>query len=123
MSERQAPRPVEFIDNYFPVIDGVTETVHEYARHMNAPVVCPAMESRYLEKHDFPYPVLTSLTLRVPFSRYASALPALDRKLAGRIAREEPDRFVVLNTQGRSIDETAAEVWDIVSHRFPVACP
>ena len=83
MSEKQALRPVEFIDNYFPVIDGVTETVHEYARHMNAPVVCPAMESRYLEKHGFPYPVLTSLTLRIPFSRYASAVPALDGKLAG----------------------------------------
>ena len=95
MSEKQALRPVEFIDNYFQVIDGVTETVHEYARHMNAPVVCPAMESRYLEKHEFPYPVLTSLTLRTPFSRYASALPALDGKLAGRIAREEPDIFHV----------------------------
>ena len=93
MSEKQALRPVEFIDNYFPVIDGVTETVHEYARHMNAPVVCPAMESRYLEKHGFPYPVLTSLTLRIPFSRYASALPALDGKLAGRIAEREPDIF------------------------------
>ena len=58
--------PVQFIDNYFPVIDGVTETVHEYARHMeDATVVCPEMENRYLEKHDFPYRVVTSGTLRI----------------------------------------------------------
>ena len=88
--------PVQFIDNYFPVIDGVTETVHEYARHMeDATVVCPEMENRYLEKHDFPYRVVTSGTLRIPFSRYASALPALDRKLAGRIAETRPDVFHV----------------------------
>ena len=88
--------PVQFIDNYFPVIDGVTETVHEYARHMeDATVVCPEMENRYLEKHDFPYRVVTSGTLRIPFSRYASALPALDRNLAGRIAETQPDVFHV----------------------------
>ena len=95
MTREGTLRPVQFIDNYFPVIDGVTETVHEYARHMNALVVCPAMESRYLEKHDFPYPVLTCLTARVPFSRYASALPALDRTLGRRIAETKPDIFHV----------------------------
>ena len=93
MSETRNIRPVLFIDNYFPVIDGVTETVHEYARHMNCPVVCPAMESRYLEKNDFPYEVLTSFTLRAPFTRYASAAPKLDPKLAGRIAAKNPDIF------------------------------
>ena len=94
MSEPLALRPMEFIDNYFPVIDGVTETVHEYARHMkNATVVCPAMESRYLQKHDFPYPVLTSVTARVPFSRYASAVPKIDRKLEAEIAQAKPDIF------------------------------
>ena len=94
MSEPLALRPVEFIDNYFPVIDGVTETVHEYARHMqNATVVCPAMESHYLQKHDFPYPVLTSVTARAPFSRYASAVPKIDRKLKAEIAQVKPDIF------------------------------
>ena len=88
--------PVQFIDNYFPVIDGVTETVHEYARHMeNATVVCPEMESRYLEKYDFPYRLVTSRTLRAPFSRYAGAVPALDRQLAGKIAETQPDIFHV----------------------------
>ena len=94
MRELPDLHPIEFIDNYFPVIDGVTETVHEYARHMqNAAVVCPAMESRYLQKHDFPYPVLTSVTARVPFSRYASAVPKIDRKLEREISRLEPDIF------------------------------
>ena len=89
MSEPLALRPMEFIDNYFPVIDGVTETVHEYARHMeNATVVCPAMENRYLQKHEFPYPVLTSVTARVPFSRYASAVPKIDQEGGARETEE-----------------------------------
>ena len=96
MSESRSVRPVLFIDNYFPVIDGVTETVHEYARHMNdAVVVCPAMEGRYLEKNDFPYEVLTSRTLRAPFTRYASAVPKLDGKLADEIAERKPSVFHV----------------------------
>ena len=86
-------RSVQFIDNYFPVIDGVTETVHEYARHMDATVVCPEMERHYLEKHEFPYPLLTSVTVRIPFSRYASAVPRIDRKLEAEITGTEPEIF------------------------------
>jgi len=93
MSQIRPLRSVQFIDNYFPVIDGVTETVHEYARHMDAVVVCPAMESHYLEKNCFPYPVLTSGTIRAPFSRYASAVPKLDPKLPAQIAETQPDIF------------------------------
>ena len=94
MSETRTLHSVQFIDNYFPVIDGVTETVHEYARHMeNATVVCPAMERHYLQEHSFPYPVLTSMTVRVPFSRYASAMPKIDRKLEKEIAEAKPDIF------------------------------
>ena len=94
MSESQALHSVQFIDNYFPVIDGVTETVHEYARHMeHATVICPAMERHYLQEHSFPYPVLTSMTFRVPFSRYASAVPKIDRNLEKKIAEAQPDIF------------------------------
>ena len=93
MSGTRAVRSAQFIDNYFPVIDGVTETVHEYARHMDAFVVCPAMEEGYLEKHGFPYKVLTSATVRIPFSRYASAVPGLDRHLAAAVAAEKPEIF------------------------------
>ena len=86
-------RSVQFIDNYFPVIDGVTETVHQYAQHMNAVVVCPEMEKHYLQEHSFPYKLLTSATIRVPFSRYASAVPLLDRKLSAAVAQEAPEIF------------------------------
>ena len=86
-------QPIQFIDNYFPVIDGVTETVHEYARHMDTIVVCPEMEKHYLTKHTFPYPVLTCRTMRIPFSRYACALPNLDGRLSEMIAQKNPDIF------------------------------
>ena len=86
--------PVLFIDNYFPVVDGVTETVHEYARHMDhAAVVCPAMERHYLEKYSFDYRLLTSATVRIPLSRYATAMPKINRKLEKEIAGERPDIF------------------------------
>ena len=89
-------RSVQFIDNYFPVIDGVTETVHEYARHMeNTTVVCPEMVPRYREKYSFPYGVVTSKTIRIPLSRYASAVPALDGRLKAGIAGTRPDIFHV----------------------------
>ena len=93
MNQPSTLRSIQFIDNYFPVIDGVTETVHQYAQHMNAVVVCPEMERHYTEEHSFPYKVLTSKTLRIPFSRYASAVPKLDRDLAAEIAREKPAIF------------------------------
>ena len=93
MNPEKELHPILFIDNYFPVIDGVTETVHEYAKRMNATVVCPEMESHYMEKHDFPYPLMTAKTIRAPFSRYASAVPALDGVLPKRIAQENPDIF------------------------------
>ena len=86
-------RSVQFIDNYFPVIDGVTETVHHYARQMDAVVVCPEMERHYLRDRSFPYRLLTSKTVRVPFSRYASAVPLLDRELPEQIAAERPEIF------------------------------
>ena len=94
MSDLQFLHSVQYIDNYFPVIDGVTETVHEYACHMeHAAVVCPAMEKQKLKKHSFPYPLLTSATLRVPFSRYASAVPKIDRELEAKIAETAPAVF------------------------------
>lgn len=90
-----AVRSVQFIDNYFPVIDGVTETVHEYATHMNAPVVCPAMTAHYQETYQFPYKLLPSRTFRIPASRYTCAFPDLDGKLASLIAAEAPQIFHV----------------------------
>ncbi|MBR4332634.1 MAG: glycosyltransferase [Clostridia bacterium] len=95
MSNPEKLHPLLFIDNYFPVIDGVTETVHQYALHMDATVVCPEMEKHYEDKFSFPYRVLTSKTLRVPFSRYASAVPRIDAKLSAAIAEEKPDIFHV----------------------------
>ena len=93
MSQTGALRSVQFIDNYFPVIDGVTETVHQYARHMDAAVVCPEMERHYTEEYSFPYKLLASKTVRIPFSRYASAVPKLDRVLADGIAETAPEIF------------------------------
>ena len=95
MNESKTLHSVQFIDNYFPVIDGVTETVHQYARHMDAAVACPAMERRYTDKHDFPYKILVSKTIRIPFSRYACAIPGADRGLSKALDEEHADIFHV----------------------------
>ena len=94
-SESDQIRSVQFIDNYFPVIDGVTETVHHYARLMPALVVCPEMERDYLSRQAFPYPVRPAKTLRIPLSRYASAVPLLDRRLPSAVVDFAPAVFHV----------------------------
>ena len=95
MSPSGMIRSIQFIDNYFPVIDGVTETVHSYAQHMDAVVVCPEMERHYLQGRSFPYKLLASKAVRIPFSRYATAMPTLDRKLSEAIVQEKPEVFHV----------------------------
>ena len=87
-------RSIQFIDNYFPVIDGVTETVHHYAQGMDAAVVCPEMERHYLQGYSFPYRVLTSKTVRVPFP----GMPALCRCWTGNCrirSRRKTRRFSI----------------------------
>lgn len=92
MTRYDGIRSAQFIDNYFPVIDGVIQTVHSYAAHMDACVVCPRMVRGY-DKLDFPYEVLTGLTLRAPFAEHACALPAANARLRRQLERRGADIF------------------------------
>ena len=72
-----------FIDTYFPMIDGVTNVVHNYAKRMNddefeVTVFCPIADKKY--KDDFSYRVVRCKSMKICFLDYTMPLPKLDRK-------------------------------------------
>lgn len=70
-----------FVDSFFPMIDGVTIVVDNYARRLSATheviVFCPqARDKSYVDR--FPYGVVRSLKLSFPQADYDLSLPAVD---------------------------------------------
>lgn len=76
-------RSVQFIDTYFPIVDGVSQTVHHYALEMNrgagCAVVCPAAKNPY-DDSALPYPVIRTRKLPVPLTEYPVGWPGGDRR-------------------------------------------
>ena len=79
MAEREKIISAQVNDTYFPVVDGVVRTVHNYASIMNgisgSYVVCPDQKGRF-DDSALPYDVIRSVSLKVPFMNYALAMPA-----------------------------------------------
>ena len=80
-------RVCQFIDTYYPVVDGVVICVDNYARHLNAAghycsVVAPSFGAHDGEQEQN---VLRCKSVRVPFVGQRSALPAGDGKLKAMI--------------------------------------
>lgn len=77
-------RSGQFIDVYFPLIDGVVQTVHNYALNMNKTsyscVVCPKQKEGY-DDAALPYDVFRELAVNIPGAEYTLAAPHLDVKL------------------------------------------
>lgn len=75
-------RSAQFIDVYFPLIDGVVQTVHNYALNMNCRsyscVVCPEGKEHY-DDSQLGYEVFRELSLSMPKVEYSLATP-LDPK-------------------------------------------
>ena len=71
-------RSAQFIDTYFPIIDGVVQTVHNYALNMNqrsyACVVCPKGKEDY-DDAGLGYDVYRELSLSIPGAEYSLAAP------------------------------------------------
>ncbi len=76
-------RSTQFIDTYFPLIDGVVQTVHNYALNMNrrsyACVVCPKGKEDY-DDSQLGYEVFREAAISFPRAEYSLAVP-LDLKL------------------------------------------
>ncbi len=71
-------RSAQFIDSYFPVIDGVVHTVENYARYLNrmgySCVVAPKVKG-YIDRDEFD--VIRTAAFKVPKLGYSCALPKI----------------------------------------------
>lgn len=72
-------KSIQFIDLYYPNIDGVIHTVDRYATHMNAAVVAPTIEKGYQDKDT--YPIVRTRSARIPFIGYGWPMPEPSKKL------------------------------------------
>ena len=66
-------KSIQFIDLYYPNVDGVIHTVDRYATHMDAAVVAPTIEKGYQDKDD--YPIRRTRSARIPFVGYGWPMP------------------------------------------------
>ncbi len=93
MSERNI-RSVQFLDTYFPIVDGVVQTVHNYAEIMNkisySCVVTPKASVEY-DDSVFTYDVLRTAALKIPFWEYSYATPRIDIGLKKQLVERRPD--------------------------------
>lgn len=87
---------VQFIDNFFPIVDGVVHTVHNYALNMcktsGVAVVTPKPKKPY-DDSEFPYKVIRTKTLPMPFLEYPVGIPGTDGHCKKEIAALSPDIF------------------------------
>lgn len=88
--------PIELIDNYFPIIDGVVHTVHNYALEMSktsdVAVVTPKTKKKNEEIY-IPYKVIYTKRYPIPFPEYSLSAAKLDGKCKAEIKSMNPDIF------------------------------
>lgn len=71
-----------FIDTFFPMIDGVTMVVHNYAKKLikfaNVIVFAPECPGKEFDDNQFPYKVVRCKALKVPIIDYGLPMPQID---------------------------------------------
>lgn len=90
-------RSAQFNDTYFPIVDGVVQTVHNYAEIMNKTSYSCVVTPRPL-KDDFDYKslgyeVFLTASLKLPVAEYSTPAARLDGKLRGFLRSRELDIF------------------------------
>ncbi len=89
-------KSAQFIDTYFPIVDGVVQTVHNYATIMNERSYSCVVAPKGLKEYDdstFPYDVFRSASIKVPIAEYSISAPKLDRKLTGILKEKDLEIF------------------------------
>ncbi|MBQ3265907.1 MAG: glycosyltransferase [Ruminococcus sp.] len=96
MIDPQKIRSAQFNDTYFPIVDGVVQTVHNYAELMNRSgyccVVTPRPKLRY-DDSDLSYEVYRTSSLKLSVAEYALPAPKLDNKVRDFLSNRRPDIF------------------------------
>ena len=78
-------RSAQFNDTYFPIVDGVVQTVHNYAEIMNRQsyscVVTPKPLKKGFDYDSLSYEVFRTSSLKLPVAEYSIPTPKMDRKV------------------------------------------
>lgn len=94
MNKIKDVRSLQFLDTYFPTVDGVVQTVHNYASIMNdisySGVVTPSAAVKY-DDASLPYEVIRTGALKIPFWEYSYAVPRFSVGLKKQIISKKPD--------------------------------
>ncbi len=89
-------RSAQFIDTFFPIVDGVVNTVDNYARIMNSIsyscVVCPSVKSDAGDE-DRPYDIYRTKSTKIAVTEYPVGTPRLDRQLKDYLLSRNLDIF------------------------------
>lgn len=89
-------RSAQFIDTYFPIVDGVVQTVHNYAELMNQTgyscVVTPRPMTEF-DDSDKSYEVFRTASLKLPIAEYAAPMPRFDNKVKHFLENRNLDIF------------------------------
>ncbi len=95
--DRKGLRIIQIVDTYFPMIDGVVVTVHNYAslldRSGKCAVVFPQQAKKPGDYGDLGYETLQVRKAGLSVSEYPLPLPRLDRKLKRFLKAYRPDLF------------------------------
>lgn len=88
-------RTAQFIDTYFPVIDGVIRTVYNYAYYLNEQTdYCCVFAPRYKGyKDDSPFDVFRTAGIKIPFIGYSYSMPKLSKAAYDVIKNKGFDLF------------------------------
>lgn len=88
-------RTAQFIDTYFPVIDGVIRMVYNYAYYLNQQTdYCCVFAPRYKGyKDNSPFDVFRTAGLKIPFIGYSYSMPKLSKATYDVIKTKDFDLF------------------------------
>ena len=82
-----------FVDSYYPIIDGVTHVVDNYARILSkkhdVTVFVPKSRKKYID--DFPYKVVRCKISKISIGEYNISLPNLDKEFKDSLKNEKFD--------------------------------
>lgn len=77
-------RSAQFLDSYYPIVDGVVLAVHNYAELMNRTAYSCVVAPRQMEPFDdsvMSYDVFRTGSLKIPIAEYAIPAPKFDNKI------------------------------------------
>lgn len=96
MIDPQKIRSAQFLDTYYPLVDGVVLTVHNYAELMNRTGYSCVITPRPLQQYDDSdksYEVFRTHSLKIPITEYSLPTPQVDNRVRWFLQNRNLDIF------------------------------